>query len=172
MQKINKFIADNALWIFLGAAAYKFTFYIINLVYTFISSVGSGVRSMFSGLLGAAWDLIVLAVILEVSKKIASGYPAEQKAPQQAPQPTLGQAPAAPGTAPMPAQQTVQPAQPVQPVPQATAQPAQPAQPVQQVEAQPAQPAQPTQPAIWTCPNCGSQNTEGMAFCAKCGTKR
>lgn len=153
MQKINKFIADNALWIFLGAAAYKFTFYIINLVLAFISSVGYGVRNMFSGLLGAAWDLIILAVILEVSKKIASGYPAEQKAPQPVP--------AAPNTAPMPAQQPVQPVQAAQqPVPQAAAQPAQPAEPT------------PAQPAIWTCPNCGSQNTEGMAFCAKCGTKR
>lgn len=163
MQKINKFIADNALWIFLGAAAYKFTFYIIDLVYAFISNVGSGVRTMFSGLLGAAWDLIILVVILEVSKKIASGYPAEQKAPQPVP--------AAPGTAPMPAQQPAQPAQ------QAAAQPA-PAQPATapapaQPTPAPAQPEPaPAQPAIWTCPNCGSQNTEGMAFCAKCGTKR
>ena len=148
MQKINKFIADNGLWIFLGAAAYKFTFYIIDLVLAFQSNAGYGVRNMFSGLLGAAWDLIVLAILLEVSRKVASGYPA---APQQAP--------AAPYTAPMPAQQPVQqvPAQPVQPV-----QPTQPVQPA---------PAQSTA-AIWTCPNCGSQNNEGMAFCAKCGTKR
>lgn len=137
MQKINKFIADNGLWIFLGAAAYKFTFYIINLVNAFESSAGYGVRTLFSGLLGAAWDLIILAVILEVSRKVASGYPAQPARPAQPAQP------AAPYTAPMPAQQPVQPAQPVQ------------------------QPAQ--APAIWTCPNCGSQNTEGMAFCAKCG---
>lgn len=155
MQKINKFIADNGLWIFLGAAAYKFTFYIINLVLAFQSSVGYGVRNMFSGLLGAAWDLIILAVILEVSKKVASGYPPEVRAPQ--PQQA---APVVP--APMPAQQPVQPAQPVQQVA---------AQPVQQPTQPAPAPAQPTA-AIWTCPNCGSQNTEGMAFCAKCGTKR
>lgn len=150
MQKINKFIADNGLWIFLGAAAYKFTFYIINLVLAFMSSAGYGVRSMFSGLLGAAWDLIVLAVILEVSRKVASGYPAEPAKPVQPAQPA--QPAASPYTAPMPAQQPVQPVQ------------------------QPAQPVQPEIPektkAIWTCPNCGSQNTEGMAFCAKCGNPR
>lgn len=148
MQKINKFIANNRLWIFLGAAVYKLTFYIINLVNAFKPigygfdtkvDVGYGMRTLFSGLLGMAWDLIILAVILEVSKKIASGYPAQ---PAQPTQPTQ---PASPYTAPMPAQQ---PAQPVQP----------------------AQPAQ--APAIWTCPNCGSQNTDGMAFCAKCGNKK
>lgn len=149
MQKINKFIADNGLWIFLGAAVYKLTFYIINLVSAFTPigygldakvDVGYGMRTLFSGLLGAIWDLIILAVLLEVSKKIASGYSAAPQAPQQAP--------AAPYTAPTPAQQ-----------------------PVQQAAAQPAQPAQPTA-AIWTCPNCGSQNNEGMAFCAKCGNKK
>lgn len=144
MQKINKFIADNGLWIFLGAAVYKLTFYIINLVNAFTPvgygfdtkvDVGYGMRTLFSGLLGMVWDLIILAVILEVSKKIASGYPAQPARPVQPAQPAQ---PASPYTAPMPAQQPVQ---------------------------QPAQPA----PAIWTCPNCGSQNTDGMAFCAKCG---
>lgn len=158
MQKINRFIANNGLWIFLGAAVYKLTFYIISLVNAFKPvgygfdakvDVGYGMRTLFSGLLGAIWDLIILAVLLEVSKKIASGYPPEVRAPQ----PQAPQAPASPYTAPMPAQQPVQPAQPA---------PAQPVQPA---------PAQPTA-AIWTCPNCGSQNTEGMAFCAKCGTKR
>lgn len=137
MQKINKFIANNGLWIFLGAAVYKLTFYIINLVSAFKPvgygfdakvDVAYGMRTLFSGLLGMIWDLIILAVILEVSRKIASGYSPEVKAPQ---------------------------------APMAPVQPAQPAAPVQQAA-----------PAIWTCPNCGSQNNEGMAFCAKCGTKR
>lgn len=137
MQKINKFIADNGIWIFLCAATYRFTFYIINLVSAFKASAGYGVKSLFGDLFDAAWGLIILAVILEVSRKVASGYPPVQQ---------IQQVPGSPYTA-------QRPVQPVQP-------------PVQQ----PAQPAQPQ--AIWTCPNCGSQNSEGMAFCAKCGKQR
>lgn len=131
LQKINRFIAANSIWIFLIAVTYKLTFYIINLVNGFEANAGLGVRRLFEGLLGAAWELIVLAVILEVSRKVASGYPPEQRV-----QPN-------PYNAPMPNQQQPRPAQ----------------QPQGGV-------------AIWTCPNCGSQNNGAMAFCAKCGKPR
>lgn len=103
MQRINRFIAANGIWIFLCAVVYKLTFYIINLVDAFKYTAGSGVRSLFSGLIGGAWDLIILAVILEVSRKVASSY---------APRPVQNN----PYNAPMPNQQP-RPAQP-QPQPQ------------------------------------------------------
>lgn len=99
MQKINRFIAANGIWIFLCAATYKLTFYIINLVSAFKVSGGYGVERLFSGLLGAAWDLIILAVILEVSRKVASSYPPErpvQNSPYNAPMPNQQPRPAQP----------------------------------------------------------------------------
>lgn len=89
MQKINRFIAENGIWIFLCAATYKFTFYIINLVDAFKFGAASGVRSLFTGLIGGAWDLIILAVILEVSRKVASSYAPRpvQNSPYNAPMP-------------------------------------------------------------------------------------
>lgn len=76
MSKINKAIAQNGIWIFLVAALYKFTFWIINMVSDFKWGAASGVRTLFSGLFGMVLDLVILAVILEVSRKIAEKYTA------------------------------------------------------------------------------------------------
>ncbi|MDE6728210.1 MAG: hypothetical protein K2J80_09785 [Oscillospiraceae bacterium] len=79
LQKLNRIIAQNSLWIFLGAATYKFVFWIINVATSFsnqYTSAASGVKILFQGMFDLALELVILAVILEVSRKIASGYPA------------------------------------------------------------------------------------------------
>ena len=145
LQKMNKFIADNGIWIFLCAVTYRLVFYIIDLVSAFDIGAGYGVRRMFDSLLGIVLEMIILVVILEISRKVASDYAPGQPVQNR------------PYNAPTPApQQPIQQAQPVQPVQQA-----QPVQPVQQ--------AQPVGGAAWFCSNCGAQNNDGMAFCAKCG---
>lgn len=102
LQKINRFIAANSIWIFLIAVTYKLTFYIINLVNGFEANAGLGVRRLFEGLLGAAWELIVLAVILEVSRKVASSYAPRpvQNNPYNAPMPNQQPRPAQPQAQP------------------------------------------------------------------------
>ena len=146
IQRLNLMISKSRVWIFICAALYKFTFWIIDMVNDFKWSAGSGVRSLFSGLFGMVFYLVELAILLEISRKIAEKY-TQADFPAPAPRP---QAP-------------MQPAQPMQP--QMPAQPAQPAQP-----AAPAQPAQPAAPSgVWYCASCGTQNTGAGAFCSKCG---
>lgn len=79
LQKLNSIIARNGLWIFMGAATYKFVFWVINISTAFANEytkVGSDLKVLFGGLIDMAWELLILAVILEVSRKIASGYAA------------------------------------------------------------------------------------------------
>ncbi len=71
IEQFNKFIAKNGMWIFLGAATYKFVFYVINLVYAFQGGASRGVRTLFDDLLGMALELIILGVVLELSRKLA-----------------------------------------------------------------------------------------------------
>lgn len=147
-------IAKFGIWIFLCAATFKFTFWIIDMVDGFKWKAGEGVRALFYGLFEMIFYLIILAVILEVSRKIAEKYTAAELAPKPATY-------AAPQQANY-QQVPVQPQAPVQQVaPQAAPAP-------QAASAQQAAPVAPTN-GVWYCAGCGTQNTADAAFCAKCG---
>ena len=159
LKKINACIAKFGMWIFLVAAVYRVTFWIIDMVKGFkADSVNSmfgggsanGVYALFNGLFGMIISLVTLAVILEISRKIAEKYTPEE----------LGSKPVNNNTAPM----NNYNAAPQTPVP-----PQAPVQP--QV---PYQPQAPVQPAanVWYCAGCGTQNGSNAAFCAKCGKPR
>lgn len=152
LKKINRFIAQYGIWIFIIAALYKFTFWIINMVNSFNLGAGSGLHSMFSGLFGMVLDLVILAVILEVSRKIAEKYTAADFAtPAFNTNPNNGYNPA--------------PANNFNAAPQAPVQNATPVQP--QVPVQPANNATPS--GVWYCSSCGTQNDGAASFCSKCG---
>lgn len=157
LQRINKAISRYGTWIFIIAALYKFTFWIIIMVNSFRLGAGSGLHSMFSGLFSMVLDLVILAVILEVSRKIAEKYTAADFATpafntnlngyNPAPANNFNAAPQAPV-------QNVAPVQPQAPVQNAT-----PVQPVNN--------AAPS--GVWYCSNCGTQNNGATSFCSKCG---
>lgn len=145
LQRINKAIAQYGIWIFIVAALYKFTFWIIDMVNGFGVSGGYGVRVMFSSLFGMVIDLVILAVILEVSRKIAEKYTQADFA-----QPVF---PANPnGYNPTPANN-------FNAAPQAPVQNAAPVQPVNNVAPS----------GVWYCSSCGTQNDGATSFCSKCG---
>lgn len=169
MQKLNRIISKGGVWIFIFAAVYKFTFWIINMVLAFQTNGGYGVRTMFSGLFDMLLYLVILAVVLEVSRKIAEKYTPEELArpafnvsapPQGGYMPQNGY-----GMPQVPIQQAPVQQVPVQQVPVQQA-PVQQA-PVQQAPA----PAPAPAPAnnAWTCSACGTQNSADSAFCFRCG---
>lgn len=99
LQKINKVIAENGIWIFLCALTYRLVFYVIDIVSAFKWSAGGGVRCIFEGLFGIAVSMVTLVVLLEVSRKVASSYaptqptqnrPYNAPMPNQQPRPVQG----------------------------------------------------------------------------------
>lgn len=149
IQRINLAISKFRVWIFIVAALYKFTFWIIDMVTMFRLSGGSGVYTMFNGLFGMVIDLIILAVILEVSRKIAEKYSQADFAATFSPMPNFV-APQVP---------------PVQPQMKAAPQAPAPAP----APVQPQAPAQPAAAGVWYCSGCGTQNSGEAMFCANCG---
>ena len=68
---INKTVAKYGDWIFLGAAVYRFVYYILDLVRTFkYSGGGEGVKTLFGGLFDMVLYFVLLAVIISVARKI------------------------------------------------------------------------------------------------------
>lgn len=169
IKQLNTAIAKNGMWIFLGAATYKFVFLIIGIVNSFRYSGARGVATLFEGFLDYALELAILAILLELSAKIA-GVVIESK-PMGFQQPVNGFSGQMPVQQP-PMQQM--PAQPM-PVPQAPVQPAPAPAPVQQPEPVQTAPAQETTApqssaaSVWFCSNCGTQNEGASNFCYKCG---
>lgn len=162
IQKINRSIAKYGIWLFLAVATYKLVFLIMNIVSSFKWNGAGGVRTLFEGCLNYAFDLAVLAILLDVSRKIAESegvvIPTFTIQPQA---PVNNYAPQAP----------VQPVQPVAPTP------VQPA-PVQQAPVQPTPVQQAPTPemapqgtaaSVWFCSSCGTQNEGASNFCYKCG---
>lgn len=169
---INKFVAKYGDWIFLGAAVYRFVYYILDLVHTFkYSGGGYGVKDLFGGLFNMALYFVLLAAIIGLARKLTGikgvdlsatmnggnmqqnpQYPAQQ---MPMPQNPVQGAPVAPAPAPVP---------PVAPVPTAAPAPAPTAAPA------PA-PAPTAAPAnnVWYCSSCGKQNAAETAFCSNCG---
>lgn len=157
IQRINLAISKARVWIFCIAALYYFTFWIIDMVNGFKLSGGTGVKIMFQELFSMGISLVMLAVLLEVSRKIAEKY---TQADFAAPAPPMlnYNSYGAPPQAPVPPQMQVPPQQ--APVPPQVAVPPQ---------AAPSAPPQAQSAGVWFCASCGSQN-EGIAmFCAKCG---
>ena len=151
IQRINLAISKLRVWIFIVAALYRFTFWIIDMVNGFKGGGAYGVYTMFNGLFSMCISLVTLAVLLEVSRKIAEKYTQADFAAPAAPQLNYNSYNAAP-QAPVQPQMQVPPQAPVQPT----------------APAQPAAQAQPTA-GIWYCSGCGTQNGSDAAFCAKCG---
>lgn len=162
IQRINLAISKFRVGIFVVAALYKFTFWIINMVNAFQnhaavgssggmiggSGGGAGVYILFDGLFSMLIELVMLAILLEVSRKIAEKYTQSDFAAPAAPQLNYNGYNAAP-QAPVQPQMQVPPQAPVQPQAQA--------------------PAQPAASGVWYCSGCGTQNTADAAFCANCG---
>lgn len=106
IHKINSSIAKYGDWIFLGAALYRFTFYILDLITAFNGGAGRGVKYIFSGLFDAALYLILLAVFIGIARKLTgisgisilasnnNGYAPQASAAPQVP-PVIPQVPAA-----------------------------------------------------------------------------
>lgn len=67
---INKTVAKYGDWIFLGAALYRFVFYILDLVSAFNSGAGYGVKTMFRELFEIALYLILLAAVIGITRKL------------------------------------------------------------------------------------------------------
>lgn len=176
IKKINTAIAKNGIWIFLGAATYKFVFLIISIVNSFKYSGAGGVRTLFQGMFDYALELAILAILLELSAKLA-GVVIESKPIFQQPQQPLNnynnQIPAQQAPVQqMPVQQVPVPQAPVQqtPVQQAPVQEAPVQQaPAQQAPAQETPAPQSTAASVWFCSNCGTQNEGASNFCYKCG---
>ncbi len=158
IKSLNTAIAKNGMWIFLGAATYKFVFLIIDIVNSFKYSGARGVETLFEGSLNYVMSLVTLAILLELSAKLA-GVVIESK-------PKSYQQPINNFNGQMGMQQApVQPA-PVQPTPA----------PVQQAPVQQAPVQEPTAPqeqgsvaGVWFCSSCGTQNEGASNFCYKCG---
>ena len=174
LQRINLAISKFRVWIFTVAALYKFTFWIIDMVNSFKYGGGSGVYAMFNGLFGMLVMLAELAILLEVSRKIAEKYTQTDFAAPAAPKLNYNSY-NAPPQAPVPPQmQAPIPPQQAAPVPHQAPTPPQASTPQQapvlpQVPTPP-QPAPAPQPAsVWFCSSCGSQNESDAMFCAKCG---
>ena len=183
LKKINLMISKFGIWIFVTAAAYKFTFWIIDMVKGFKadssnakfgSHTANGVYNLFNGLFGMLFYLVILAVLLEVSRKIAEKYSPEELAAPPRPQNNYnGQAPYPPQMQ-IPPQASVPPRPPVAP-PQAPSAPVQtPAAPVQApaapVQAPAAPQSEPTaDDAVWYCSGCGAKNAGDALFCSNCG---
>lgn len=160
IQRINLAISKSRVWIFTVAALYKFTFWIIDMVNGFKGGGAAGVYIMFNELFGMTISLVTLAVILEISRKIAEKYTQADFAAPAAPR--LNYNPyGAPPQAPVPPQMQVTPQAPVPP--QASVPPQAPTPP--QAPVQPAGVAS----GVWFCSGCGTQNESAAAFCAKCG---
>lgn len=165
---INKFVAKYGDWIFLGAATYRFVFYILDIVSAFkYSGGGGGVKTLFGGLFDMVLYFVLLAAIIGLARKLTGikgvdlsatmnggnmqqnpQYPAQQ---MPMPQNPVQGTPVAPAPAPMAA-----PVPPVAPAPTATPAPA---------------PVPTAAPAnnVWYCSNCGKQNAAETAFCSNCG---
>lgn len=146
IQKINRFVAKNALWIFLAAATYKFVFVIMDIVNSFRYNGAHGVRTLFEGLLEYTLTLLLIAVLLEVSRKIAEseGFKFTQSFTNYAPQQPVNYIPQAP-------------AAPAAPAPAPTNAPAPASAPVSTVSED------------WFCAQCGTKNIAGTSFCSQCG---
>lgn len=150
LKKINKFIADAGIWIFIVTALYKFTFWIINMVNGFQTSGAAGCAQLFGGLFQMCVDLIMLAVLLEVSRKIAEKYTPAELAPSGYGQYNNGYGAPMNGYNQMPPMGQPQPPM-GQPAPQQV---------------------QPASNGVWFCNGCGTQNNGDTAFCSKCGKPR
>ena len=74
IQRINLAISKARMWILIVAALYRFTFWIIDMVNGFRASGALGVYTMFNELFGMLVSLVMLAILLEVSRKIAEKY--------------------------------------------------------------------------------------------------
>ena len=74
IQRMNLAISKARVWIFIVAALYQFTFWIIDMVNGFKASAGIGVFTMFNELFSMLITLVDLAILLEVSRKIAEKY--------------------------------------------------------------------------------------------------
>ena len=143
IQRMNLAISKARVVIFVVAALYQFTFWIIDMVNGFKASAGIGVFTMFNELFSMLITLVDLAILLEVSRKIAEKYTQADFA-TSSPQLNYNNP------------------NPYNAAPQA---PVPPQAPVQQ--AAPAQPA--AAAGVWYCSSCGTQNVGDAAFCAKCG---
>lgn len=146
IQKINKAIAQYGMWIFLGAATYKFVFWIINMVQSFKAGAGYGLKTLFGGMFDYVLDLVILAVLLELSRYLASkcgSNVAQNNNFNHAPVNNYN---------PQAAQQM-----PAAPTPNASMPTAQPTT------------VQPTANNVWYCSNCGTPNSNVTSFCSKCG---
>ena len=149
IKSLNTAIAKNEMWIFLGAATYKFVFLIIDIVNSFKYSGARGVETLFEGSLNYVMSLVTLAILLELSAKLA-GVVIESK-PKNYQQPMNN----------FNGQMGMQQA-PVQPTP------AQPA-PVQPAQEPTAPQEQGSAASVWFCSSCGTQNEGASNFCYKCG---
>lgn len=165
---INKFVAKYGDWIFLGAATYRFVFYILDIVSAFkYRGGGEGVKTLFSGLFDMVLYFVLLAAIIGLARKLTGvngvsvsatmnggNMPQNPQYPaQQMPQNPVQGAPVAPvpTAAPVP---PVAPVAPVAPAPTAAPAPAPTAAPANNV---------------WYCSNCGNQNGAETLFCSNCG---
>lgn len=167
IKKINTAIAKNGIWIFLCAATYKFVFLIISIVNSFKYNGAGGVRTLFEGFFNYALELVILAVLLELSAKLA-GVVIEAKPIPMQPLNNFNQQTVQPAPVQqVPMQQAPVQQAPVQqtPVQQAPVQQA----PVQQAPAQETPAPQSTTASVWFCSNCGTQNEGSSNFCYKCG---
>ena len=161
IQRINLAISKARVGIFCVAALYYFTFWIIDMVNGFKLSGGTGVKIMFQELFSMGISLVMLAVLLEVSRKIAEKYTQADFAAPAAPRLNYNTYGAAP-QAPVQPQMQVPPQAPVPP---------QASVPPQPNAAPPVIPpvADPASSGVWFCSGCGTKNEGVAAFCAKCG---
>lgn len=183
INSIIRFFAKGGLWILLSAAVYKFTFFIINIVFYFKIGGGIGAATLIEGLFDLAFDLAALTVVIGAAKKMAkdlppvipnNGYPMNnynqgmpnQQFPNQ--QVPIQQAPV---QQPIYSQQVpVQQQAPVQQTPVQQQVPVQQASVQQQAPVQQAPIAQNTaEEDVWFCTACGTKVDGSANFCYKCG---
>lgn len=144
---INKTVAKYGDWIFLGAATYRFVFYILDLVSAFkYGGGGNGVKTLFGGLFDMVLYFVLLAAIIGVTRKITGIKGVSVAAAMNGN--TMLQNPQ------YPTQQVPMAQNPVQSAPAPT----------------PAPTAAPA-PAnnVWYCSSCGKQNSGETSFCSNCG---
>lgn len=141
IQKINNAIAKYGMWIFLGAATYKFVFWIINMVQSFKAGAGYGLKTLFGGMFDYVLELAILAVLLELSRYLASKCESVAQNNNFNRAPVNNYNPQA--VQQMPTAQTQNTTMPT-------------VQPTQNVN-------------VWYCSNCGTPNNSSTSFCSKCG---